>query len=65
MCQEDAPNGRIIHASGGRFSSSAIFHNEGVALGVDADIESFEANADDILGMDQAKMFVPRQRQAS
>jgi NAD(P)-dependent dehydrogenase (short-subunit alcohol dehydrogenase family) len=66
MCQEDAPNGRIIHASGGRYSSSAIFHNEGVSLGVDADIDGFEAGAEKVLDMSAAKMFVPQaRRQAS
>jgi NAD(P)-dependent dehydrogenase (short-subunit alcohol dehydrogenase family) len=63
MCGEDAPNGRIIHASGGRYSSSAIFHNEGISLGVDADIQGLEAKADEVLDMSQAKMFQPRPRQ--
>ena len=63
MCQEDAPNGRIIHASSGRFSSSAIFHNEGIDLGVDANIDRFEAQAEEILDMSKAKMFQPRPRQ--
>jgi len=62
MCGEDAPNGRIFHASGGRYSSSAIFVNEGVKLGVDADAEGFEQDVETILDMSDAKMFVARQR---
>jgi len=63
MCGEDAPNGRIIHAAGGRYSSSAIFHNEGINLGVDADINGLEAGIDQVLDMSEAKMFQPRPRQ--
>lgn len=62
MCEEDAPNGRIIHAAGGNYSSSAIFHNEGISLGVDADIEGVNAQAEAMLDMSAAKMFVPRPR---
>ncbi len=62
MCGEDAPNGRIIHAAGGRFSSTAIFVNDGISLGVDADISDLEQQVDGVLDMSKARMFQPQPR---
>ncbi len=62
MCSEDAPNGRIFHASGGRYSSSAIFVNEGIKLGVDATVDGLERDIEKVFDMSDAEMFVPQQR---
>jgi NAD(P)-dependent dehydrogenase (short-subunit alcohol dehydrogenase family) len=55
MCSEDAPNGCTIHASGGNFSSSSIFINEGVKLGVDASYEELVPRVETLLDLSDAK----------
>ena len=55
MCSEDAPNGVTIHAAGGNFSSSSIFINEGVKLGVDASYEELVPRAETLLDLTDAK----------
>ena len=60
LCSEDAPNGRTIHASGGNFSSSSIFINEGVRLGVDASYEELQSRAETVLDLSKAKPRAPR-----
>lgn len=60
MCGEDAPNGRIVHAASGRYSSSAIFVNEGLALGEHATYEDVETGRDQVLDMSAATMYSPR-----
>lgn len=40
MCAEDAPTNRIIHAGNGSYYSSAIFSNEHIQIGADADRKS-------------------------
>lgn len=60
MCGEDAPNGRIIHAARGRYSSSAIFANEGVDLGAKATYEELALKMDKVLDMSAAEMYQPR-----
>lgn len=62
LCSEEAPNGRIIHAAGGRFSSSAIFVNEGVNLGVDASYETLAPQVDTVLDLSNAKQRQQRPR---
>ena len=32
MCSEDAPNGKIIQAGNGRFSTAAVFNNDDLSL---------------------------------
>ena len=54
MCSEDAPNGKVIQASGGRFSTCAIFNNEEVELGVGATYEDLLARKDELLDMSAA-----------
>ncbi|MBM4203706.1 MAG: SDR family oxidoreductase [Gammaproteobacteria bacterium] len=44
LCTEDAPNGVIIQAQGGRFSTAIIVENDGVDLGVDATAEDIADN---------------------
>ena len=54
MVSEDAPNGRIIQAAGGRFASDMVFSNKGVELDLDATWEDVAENADTILDVDSA-----------
>ncbi len=48
---DDAPNGRIIQAAGGRFASDMVFANSGVSLGSDLDAEDFIEVAEQALDM--------------
>jgi NAD(P)-dependent dehydrogenase (short-subunit alcohol dehydrogenase family) len=54
MVSEDAPNGRIIQAAGGRFASDMVFSNKGVELDLDATWEDVAENSDRILDVDSA-----------
>ena len=54
MVSEDAPNGRIIQAAGGRFASDMVFSNKGVELDLDATWEDIAENSDAILDVDSA-----------
>ena len=55
MCSDEAPNGKIFQAGNGRFSMAAIYSNEGVNQGANADFESFLAAQDQILDLQDAK----------
>lgn len=55
MAGEDAPNGRIIQAGSGRFSTCAVFNNADIELGVDADYEDLLARKDELLDMSEAQ----------
>lgn len=44
LCTEDAPNGVIIQAQGGRYSTAIIVENDGVDLGMDATAEDIAEN---------------------
>ena len=39
LCTEDAPNGVVLQAQGGRFSIACIVENQGVDLGAEATVE--------------------------
>ena len=54
MVSEDAPNGRIIQAAGGRFASDMVFSNKGVELDLDVTWEDVAENSDTILDVDSA-----------
>lgn len=54
MVSEDAPNGRIIQAAGGRFASDMMFSNKGVELDLDVTWEDVAENVDMILDVDGA-----------
>ena len=56
LVSEDAPNGRIIQAAGGRFASDMVFANKGVDLGLDANWEDVADKAGNILDIDQANL---------
>ena len=61
LCSENAPNGRIIQAAGGRYYSADIRENSGVELGLNASAEDIAANIDPILDMSSNLGFLERQ----
>ena len=54
MAGEDAPNGRIIQAAGGKFASDMMYSNTGINLGADMDAEDFLDAAEQALDMSDA-----------
>ena len=54
LAGEDAPNGRVIQAMRGRFSSNMMYSNVGVDLGANASYEELEARIETVLDMSQA-----------
>ena len=56
MASEDAPNGRIVQAAGGKFASDAIYSNSGVNLGIDFDPTDLENNSEQILDLSDAEL---------
>lgn len=61
MCTEDAPTGKVIQASGGRFNIASIFSNEGMNFGLDASLENILENRDQVLDMSAAREGSGRQ----
>ncbi len=55
MASANAPTGRIFQAGNGRFSLAAIYSNQGVFQGADANYERFLADEADILDLSRAK----------
>jgi hypothetical protein len=55
MCSEDAPNGKIIQAGNGRFSTAAVFNNEDLEFGPDVTYEDLVAQKDRLLDMSMAQ----------
>ncbi len=51
LCTEDAPNGVVIQAQGGRFSMAMVVENDGVDLGVDATVEDIADNYEKIVSL--------------
>ena len=62
MCSEDAPSAHTIHASGGRFSRSQTFTNQGVSLGEEANYEDLTDEIAKVVSMDAANPFDPLAR---
>lgn len=62
MCMDDAPTGKVIQASGGRFSIASIFSNDGVSYGVDASLEKLIEDKDKLLDMSAAEEGWNRRR---
>ena len=54
LAGEDAPNGRVIQAMRGRFSSNMMYSNAGIDLGADASFEALETRIDTVLDMSEA-----------
>ncbi len=55
LCGDNAPTGKIIQASGGRFSTCAIFNNDDVDLGVGATYEDLLVRQEELLDMSDAQ----------
>ena len=55
LCSEDAPNGVILQAQGGKYSIACIVENEGVDLGANASAEDVAANYTKISDLTGAK----------
>ena len=54
MCSDEAPNGAIIQAGNGRFSTAAVFNNEDLEFGADVTFEDLLARKDELLDMSAA-----------
>ncbi len=55
LCTEDAPNGVIVQAQGGRFSIACIVENSGVELGSEATVEDVAEHFAEITDLTGAK----------
>ncbi|HEX7035399.1 MAG TPA: SDR family oxidoreductase [Pseudomonadales bacterium] len=55
LCTEDAPNGVIVQAQGGRFSMAVIVENEGVDLGQNPTVEDVAEHFEQITAMTNLK----------
>ena len=65
MCSEDAPNGAVIHASGGNYSRSEIWVNDPVQLDEGATYEDLLPHIDKLMDMSNAhprRPQTPRRR---
>ena len=60
MCSEDAPNGAVIHASGGSYSRSEVWVNDPVQLGAGATYEDLLPHIDELMDMSKAHPRQPR-----
>ena len=54
MASEEAPNGAVINAAGGRFYRSQVFVNDPVEIGADATFEDLERESERVMNMSQA-----------
>jgi len=54
MCSEEAPNGAIINAMGGRYYRSQVFVNDAVKVGTDATFEDLQTEAEKLMDMSAA-----------
>jgi len=55
LCSEDAPNGAILQAAGGRFFIACMVENEGVGLGAECTAEDVAENWERISDLSAAK----------
>ena len=60
MCSEDAPNGAVIHASGGNYHRSEVWVNDAVELGAGAAYEDLLPHIDKLMDMSAAHPRAPR-----
>ena len=60
MCSEDAPNGAVIHASGGNYSRSEVWVNDPVQLGAGTTYEDLLVHIDQLMDMSNAHPRQPR-----
>lgn len=61
LCSDQAPNGRIIQAMGGRYYSADVRENPGVDLGTSATADDIAANIETILDMSENVGILERQ----
>ena len=54
MCSENAPNGAVIHASGGNYSRSEVWVNDPVSLGAGATYEDLLPHVEQLMDMSNA-----------
>ena len=54
MSSEEAPNGAVINAAGGRYYRSQVFVNDPVEIGVDATFEDLEMQSEVLMNMEAA-----------
>ena len=54
MSSEEAPNGAVINAAGGRYYRSQVFVNDPVESGVDATFEDLEMQSEVLMNMEAA-----------
>ena len=54
LCTEQAPNGYVIQAAGGRYYRAQIVENQGVSIGAGASVEDIAENFDQICDMNGA-----------
>ena len=57
LVSDDAPNGRILQAAGGRFASNMVFANRGVQLGLEATYDDVVRHAEEIFDTQDAAMM--------
>ncbi|HEY5644509.1 MAG TPA: SDR family NAD(P)-dependent oxidoreductase [Pseudomonadales bacterium] len=55
MCGDEAPNGCVIQAGNGRFSTAAVFNNEDLEFGADVTYEDLLERRDELLDMSRAR----------
>jgi len=60
LCSDQAPNGRIIQAAGGRYYSADVRENVGVDLGAGTSVEDIADNIETILDMSESKGILER-----
>ena len=56
LVSENAPNGRIIQAAGGKFASDMVFANKGIDLGSGSTWEDVSDNVEEILDINAANL---------
>ena len=62
MCSEEAPSANTIHASGGRYSRSQTYTNQGVSLGTDATFDDLIEQTESVCDMSASSPFDPLNR---
>ena len=56
LVSEDAPNGKILQAAGGKFASDAVFANATVDLGLEATYDDVTEHADEIFDLNTMQL---------
>jgi len=55
LCTEQAPNGVILQAAGGRYSTACIMENEGIDLGLHSTVEDVAEHFEEIVDLTHVK----------